>query len=413
MISVENLEVALGEQRILTDVNLQVSPGEFVGLVGPNGAGKTTLLRAINGRLDADSGTVRLDGDRTAALSAREISRRVATVHQETNVQFAFDVATIVAMGRTPHRSRLGGDPTGTEQVEHALDRTDVAHLRERRISEVSGGERQRVFLARALAQDAPALLLDEPTASLDLNHAARTLSLVRELVADGKAALGAIHDLDAAARYCDRLIVLSAGGVVARGTPEEVLTSETLQAAFDARTIVTPNPATGRPSVTVLPRPATTGRRIHVLGGGSVAARIVSDLWAEGHRVTVGPVPTGDTTTTVARSLDVETLTAPGFTHLDDATLARARELLSEADVVVFADPVVTPGLPVLSLAEDVTRPILVEARPFSERNFAGEDGDSAYSRLQARSRPVTVDGVVDAVTDIPETSKPTDSSR
>ena len=399
MIDVENLSVSLAGTRVLEAVNLRVDPGEFVGLVGPNGAGKTTLLRAINGSQPTDSGTITLDGASIDGLGARETSRRVATVHQDTSVQFAFDVETVVAMGRTPHRSRLGGDPDGPAHVDRALRRTEIEHLRERRISDVSGGERQRVFIARALVQDAPALLLDEPTASLDVNHAARTLSLVRRLVDEGKAALGAIHDLEAAARYCDRLVMLNEGQVVARGPPADVLTDASIEAAFDVRSVVTTNPATGTPTVTALPATTGDGHRVHVLGGGPVGARLVGDLWARGHAVSVGPLPAGDAAVAVADSLGVETVTVPGLAPIDEASRARTRELIGEAVVTVLADPVLSPGTPALSLAEDASALLLVEERPLAERNYAGDDGKRQYEKCRQRASVVSVTGVPAAV--------------
>ena len=253
MIEVESVDVSLGDTEILRDVSLRVPAGEFVGLVGPNGAGKTTLLRTVNGAIDPDAGRVLVDGDRMDDLSSRAGSRRVATVPQDTGTRFAFSVADVVAMGRTPHRSRFGSDGDGDDAVERALERTSTASFRDRRISTLSGGERQRVFVARAIAQEAPALVLDEPTASLDVNHATRTLSLVRELVADGRAVLGAIHDLEAAARFCDRLVMLADGEVVASGEPADVLTADALATSFDMESVVTRNPVTGTPTVTPL----------------------------------------------------------------------------------------------------------------------------------------------------------------
>ncbi len=249
---IRDVAVSLGDQRVLAGVDLSVDPGELVGLVGPNGAGKTTLLRTLNGTLTPDEGTVRVDGADIHALSARARSRRVATVPQDTSVGFAFDVRTIVEMGRHPHRSRFGDDPD-PEAVDRALERAGVAHLADRSIDAVSGGERSRVLVARALAQDAPVLALDEPTASLDIGNQVDTLDLVAALVTEGRAAVAAIHDLNLAARFCDRLVVLTDGRVRARGPPADTLTPETLRAVFGVSAAVDDHPATGTPLVTAL----------------------------------------------------------------------------------------------------------------------------------------------------------------
>ncbi|PSP45087.1 hypothetical protein BRC69_07275, partial [Halobacteriales archaeon QH_6_66_25] len=186
MIDVDGVSLSFGDVPVLDGVDLRVEQGELVGLVGPNGAGKTTLLRTINGILDPDAGDVRLDGEPVAELSAREVSRQLATVPQDTHVGFAFTAEQIVEMGRTPHRSRL--DWTDDDDpVDAALERTQTDHLRDRSVDDLSGGERQRVLLARALAQEPAALLLDEPTASLDINHQISVLGLVEDLVAEGR----------------------------------------------------------------------------------------------------------------------------------------------------------------------------------------------------------------------------------
>jgi len=252
VIDVDDVSVSLGGTEILTDVSLSAEVGELVGLVGPNGAGKTTLLRTASGVLDPDGGTVHVDGDDVHALSSREASRRVAVVPQTSAVSFDFDVETVVEMGRHPYRSRLGGvDEAGAEAVQTAMERVDVAQFADRSIEAVSGGERRRVLLARALAQDTPCLLLDEPTASLDVTRAVETLSMVRDLVDDGRAAVAAIHDLDLAARFCDRIVVLAEGTVRAGGPPAETLDAEVLSAAFDGRAEVANDPLTGTPRVT------------------------------------------------------------------------------------------------------------------------------------------------------------------
>lgn len=252
MIDVEDVSVSLGGAEILDGVSLSAGVGDLVGLVGPNGAGKTTLLRTASGVLAPDTGSVLIDGDDVHALSSTAASRRVAVVPQNSAVSFDFDVETVVEMGRHPYRGRLGGvDPDDTGRVAAAMERVDVAEFADRSIEAVSGGERRRVLLARALAQDTPCLLLDEPTASLDVTRAVETLSMVRDLVDEGRAAVAAIHDLDLAARFCDRIVVLADGTVGASGSPAETLDAETVASAFDGRAEVAENPLTGTPTVT------------------------------------------------------------------------------------------------------------------------------------------------------------------
>ena len=254
MIRIDGVAAELGGHEVLRDVSLSVPPGEFLGLVGPNGAGKTTLLRTVNGLVDPTRGRVAVAGEPVAGRSARDLARRVATVPQETTLGFDFSARDVVAMGRTPHQSRFAGvDEADRGAVERALERTDTTDLADRPVGELSGGERQRVLLARALAQETPVLLLDEPTASLDINHQVATLSLVRELAGEGRTAVAAIHDLDLAARFCDRLALVADGELVAGGTPREVLTADRLERAYGVRTVVSEHPVTGTPTVTAL----------------------------------------------------------------------------------------------------------------------------------------------------------------
>ena len=340
MIDIEDHGVTLGETAVLDGVSLSVDRGEFVGLVGPNGAGKTTLLRTVNGLLAPDAGTVTLDGDPVADLSARETSQRVATVPQETTLAFDFSVRDVVEMGRTPYAGRLRGDPEAATHVERALERTNTARFADRSVSEVSGGERQRVLLARALAQDTPALLLDEPTASLDINHQVAALELVSDLVGEGHGALAAIHDLDLAARFCDRLALLAEGRIVAAGPPETVLTADRVGDAFDTNAAVAAHPVTGSPTVTAHRRRGERDTRVHLVGGGSAAREALVRLDRVGYEVSVGPVPAGDVVAQTAEALDCPVVTAPGFAEPSRDALESARAMATESDAAVLVDP-------------------------------------------------------------------------
>jgi iron complex transport system ATP-binding protein len=237
----------------LRDVSLDVAPGELVGLVGPNGCGKTTLIRAVTRVVSPQSGEIRIGGDDVASLSQVEIARRVAVVPQEPLLPEAFTALECVLMGRTPHLRLLENE--GARDFEaacNAMQRTYTWGLAERPVGQLSGGERQRVIVARALAQETPVLLLDEPTAHLDIGHQASVLGLMRTLCRDeGKAVLAVVHDLTLAAAYCDRLVLLRPGGsVVVAGSPDEILRPEMLSEVYDAAVDVFPHPVTGRPVV-------------------------------------------------------------------------------------------------------------------------------------------------------------------
>ena len=247
---VTGLTVAYGPRVVLSDVSLSLQPGRLLGLVGPNGSGKTTLIRAISGVVAPRAGEVRLAGDDALRLSAREVALRTAVVPQNPHLPPAFTALELVLMGRTPHLGLLAAEGRAdVEASRRAMQATDTWELAGRRIGELSGGERQRVLVARALAQETPLLLLDEPTAHLDVGHQAATLRLMaRQCRSEGKAVLAAIHDLTLAAQFCDRLVMLHQGRVVAEGSPMEVLTPDRLREVYGATLHVLAHPLTGRP---------------------------------------------------------------------------------------------------------------------------------------------------------------------
>ncbi|QCJ48557.1 heme ABC transporter ATP-binding protein [Haloprofundus sp. MHR1] len=404
-IRVDDLAVELGGVSVLDGVDATVERGAFVGLVGPNGAGKTTLLRSLSGLIRPDRGSVAVDGVPIAGRSSKAVSRLVATVPQDTSLSFDFDVRETVAMGRSPHLGRFERfGPEDERAVDDAMERTEVTQFADRSVTAVSGGERQRVLLARALAQDAPVLLLDEPTASLDINHQVRTLELVRDLVASGKTVVAAIHDLNLAAHYCDDLLLLGDGRVLAAGDPQSVLTEANLETAFGANAVVSRHPVTGSVYVTALPDDPRRDRgdegRVHVVGGGGSAARLLYLLDAAGYDVSVGALNEGDSDTETARSLGLDAVTVPPFAAVDDEARAAVESRIREADVTVVADVEVGEGNRAnLEAVRPASSVVLVEERPFAERNYAGPAVAETYAELRARATVVSPSRVVGAV--------------
>jgi len=245
-----------GGGDVLRGVSLAVQRGQVIALVGPNGAGKSTVLRVATRVLGPRAGRVMLAGDDLAALPGGHIARNVAMVAQQAEVPSGMTVRELVGLGRTPHlRLLLGSGRHDREAVEWALHATSADGFADRLADELSGGERQRVMLARALAQEPRVLLLDEPTANLDLHYQVTALDLVRGLAREsGLAVLAAIHDLQLAALYCDRVVVLDGGSVVASGSPEEVLTPAVLLPTFGQAVVVARHPTHGVPLVSVAP---------------------------------------------------------------------------------------------------------------------------------------------------------------
>lgn len=255
----ESVALELGERAVLRDVSFSVEPGEVVGLLGRNGAGKTSLLRLATRLIQPNSGRVSFAGQALSSYSRRQLARRIATVPQDLHVPFPFLAGEIVLMGRAPHQGLLGFEsPEDLAIALEAMERMGIGDLANRSILELSGGERQLVLFARAMVQRPDVLLLDEPTAFLDLRHRIDVLSVVRELATEGHGALVISHDLGLAARICDRLVVLGEGVVMAQGAPQDVVRPDLLARAFsiEADVVVAPD---GDPLVIpkVPPRPS------------------------------------------------------------------------------------------------------------------------------------------------------------
>lgn len=252
MLKIEHLTVAYDGQPVLRGATLSVASGEVVALVGPNGAGKSTMLRAVSGVVPSQDGEVRIDGRALSALSPMERARYLAVVPQARSLPPAFTVYETVMLGRTPHLGWLGrSGARDRELVQYALEHTQMLQLAERYVGELSGGEQQRVLLARGLAQDTPVLLLDEPTTHLDLQHRESLIRLIRELAAKkGLAVLMVLHDLNLAGLYADRVALLVDGHMQAVGSPSEVLTEAQLSRVYKMSVRVIPHPEYGTPLV-------------------------------------------------------------------------------------------------------------------------------------------------------------------
>jgi iron complex transport system ATP-binding protein len=251
-------EVTFGyaAEAVVRGVSFTVGRGEFVGIIGPNGSGKSTLLRLMSGYLRAWRGQVTVEGQPIERYERRALGRLIGVVPQETSVVFPFSVAEMVLFGRTPHLGGFGFERDSDLAAAHrAMQRTDTAHLAQRIITELSGGERQRVILARALAQEPAILLLDEPAAFLDIRHEVEMYDLLRDLQREGMTVVSVLHDLNIAALYCDRLLLLSEGAVARAGTAAEVITYPTLTEVYGTEVYVAMNDITGCLNVLPLSR--------------------------------------------------------------------------------------------------------------------------------------------------------------
>lgn len=391
---------APGAPPALAALSLALTPGVFTGIIGPNGSGKSTLVRALSRALRPSGGAVFLGGsDLYAAHSARDSARSIAVMPQETSVSLDFSVRDIVRMGRAPHlpaRPFASETPADEQIVAGALKSVQIEHLAERLVTTLSGGEQQRVLFARALAQQPQILLLDEPTASLDLRHQAETLTLAGSLAhAGGLAVLAVLHDVNLASAYCDRLVLLQDGEIAASGTPGEVLTAENLAQAYGARVWVRPHPATHRPLILPLPAlppaPPVPKPRVHIICGAGTGAELLLALHAGGFAVTAGALHAGDTDADAARLLGIPFAAEAPFSLLSYAALEEAAHLAADASAIVLTDvPFGRSNLANLEAALLLRRagkPVFCcrGTREFAARDFTGGRAAKIWAELLA----------------------------
>lgn len=257
MIEIASLTAGYDGRAVLRGVTLSVGAGEFTGVLGPNGSGKTTLVRAVSGVLPPLSGSIRIGGDDIATLTPKARAGRCATVAQKTPALPGVRALSLVLMGRYPYVSLLGGyGPADVERARAAMDETRSLHLQDRAADTLSGGELQRVVMAKALAQDTDLLLLDEAASSLDVARTVDLYELLRARNAAGTTILTVAHDLNLAALYCRRLVFLKNGSVVADGPTRDVFTAQTLSEIYETPLAVAPHPLTGAPQAHLVPRP-------------------------------------------------------------------------------------------------------------------------------------------------------------
>ncbi len=245
MLDVRNVSVSFGTHKIVEDVSLRVLRGQFVGLIGPNGCGKSTLLKSIYKVLRPESGAVLLEGKDLLAMPPKKAARTMGVVGQFNDMSFDFSVYEMVMMGRTPHKGLMEGDSRQDHEiVREALERVKMTEFKDRKYRSLSGGEKQRVILARAIAQQPQCLILDEPTNHLDIKYQLQILETVSGM---GIGLLAALHDLQLAAEYCDVLYAMKAGRVVAHGEPQEIITKKLIRELYDIDCETFINPVTGK----------------------------------------------------------------------------------------------------------------------------------------------------------------------
>lgn len=426
-LSFREVSLRYGERSALSRVTFEARSGELVALTGPNGSGKTSLLRCALGLAEPSGGGAWVLGDDARGLSPKERALRVAWVPQDESPRDNVRVGEYVLYGRYAHLPPFVGEgPADRAAALRSLSDVDLTDRVDSGILELSGGERQRLLLARALAQEAPVLLLDEPTAHLDIGHQLDLLGRVRRLVQERRVcAVAALHDLNLAARFADRVVVLSHGRVVADGSPAEVLQPALLRQVWGVLAERRRDPRTGQtfllPVRAIEPTAESPPSRrplVHVVGGGGAASELLRRLLEEGWPVTAGALPLLDTDAETAEELGIPFAAELPFAPLSEGVRQQHRGLLDAAAIIVLAPIPVGPSN--LGNLEDLVgraarQPvILFEPTDFSTREFAGGAATRLRDQVVAEGARIVrdLDALLQALAQVAETRPPPDRS-
>ncbi|MDD4872962.1 MAG: ABC transporter ATP-binding protein [Kiritimatiellae bacterium] len=346
-----NVSAGYHSVPVIRNLDLTVTEGQMVGILGPNGAGKTTFLRCITGLCSPMTGIVSIFGSDVTRLPAAERARLIAVVPQELEIPASFTVQEIVMIGRTASLNRWSQPSLcDVKIVERAMVYTDVADIKHRPVTELSGGEKQRVIVAMALAQEPRMILMDEATSHLDMNHRLEIMQIIERLnIEKGVSVIMVSHDLNLTAEFCQRIILMDRGKIAADGKPSEVLTENILSTIYNCNVRVQKNQANG--SVCVLPAPRLTsahsgrGITVHVVAGGGCGEEILRRLNLADYTITSGVLNKGDSDAEVAGVLGIPTVLEKPFSPVSRDILDKALVMAESADIIVVCAVPFGPG--------------------------------------------------------------------
>ena len=381
VLTIDGIDCSYGSVNVLKGVNFAVDSGEFLGILGPNGSGKTTLLKSISRVLKPQKGAILIDTEDIYKMKTVDVAKQLAVVQQETPVTFDFTSLEVVLMGRNPHMPRFKMEgKKDLDIAKNSMELTRTWEFADRPVTELSGGERQRVIIARALTQEPQILLLDEPTTHLDISNQLEIMDLIKHLCETKKLLIVAVfHDFNLAARYCDSIILLKDGKIVAAGKSDDTLTSENVKKVFGVDTIVKKHPITGYLHVIPLSRPIIQKQKsliVHLICGGGTGSPVMKTLLDEGYRVTAGVLNLLDTDQETAQLLSLPTTNEAPFSPITDEAHKANLQMISKANVLVVTPTQFGEGnLRNLDAAETALEKgiptILLEDGSIEERDF------------------------------------------
>lgn len=342
-IEINNLEFGYENSLILKGITFEVKYGEFLSIIGPNGSGKSTLLKTLNRLYTIKNGSIQIEGKDINEYKSRDLAKKIALVPQDTTLDYDFSVEDVVMMGRHPYKGRFEKeDKDDMGIVYEAMEMTNTLQLKDRLITEISGGERQRVFIAKALAQNTSIIFLDEPTSHLDINHQMDILNLLKFLNKErGITIVLVIHDINMAARYSDEIILLNHGKIQGKGNPDIVITNENIERAYNLKVVIEKSKYTNTPYLVPLeikPRvDLESVKKIHIISGGGSGQEVINKLYYEGHKLSLGVLNVGDSDWSLGKSLRLSIIEEAPFTGISEKAYTKNIEKIKKADIIVI----------------------------------------------------------------------------
>lgn len=345
VLTLSHVSTGYNNQKVIKDVSLSVDEGDFVALIGSNGTGKSTLLKCISGILPLLSGEITICGQDGKSMKIKDRAKRVAVVPQSYNVDYDFAVEDIIMMGRNPY-SKLGRRNTAEDEaiVNKAMAITNTEKFRGKSYNHLSGGERQRVVIARAIAQQPDIILLDEPTSALDLHYATEVMEFITKLNRESNVTvIAVIHDINMAARFCKRIVLLKDGYVRADGTPDEIITQELMTELYRMNLIIRHNPLFNKPEimpVRVLENEQSkASKRIHIICGDNSGVKYIEELHSRGHNISVGVVSRYSDDGEISTYLGIPMVSVEPFCEISPYKQAENVKMMRDADMIVVTN--------------------------------------------------------------------------
>jgi ABC-type cobalamin/Fe3+-siderophores transport systems, ATPase components len=386
-VDVIDLDVRYGAHQILEAIAFSVHSGEMIGICGPNGSGKTTLLKAMSRIVAPAAGEVYYNGEDMDTLSFRMLAQRVAVVPQETTINFDYTVREIVMMGRHPYIGRFASESREDHAIcDRVMRLANVSHLADMPVNQISGGERQRVLIARALAQEPDILLLDEATSHLDISHQIEILTIIRKEM-EKTATISVFHDINLASCYCDRIILLKERQIAGIGTPPDVLTENLIHSVYGINVIAGTHPSTNRPYILPMYETAkvdTGGRRVHLVCGGGTGSFLQRELHRSGCLLSTGILNVLDSDYKTACDLGIPVVSEAPFASISGDASGALMPFLEGADMILLVPmPVGSGNIENIWLLEPFAKKTVLVGRLESFEDYTGGEAQKGLSRL------------------------------